>query len=24
MYLEFRSALGTSPLFGGGTPFGSY
>ncbi|GAA4993955.1 hypothetical protein WHI96_14385 [Pseudonocardia tropica] len=24
MFLELRSALGTSPLFGGGTPFGSY
>ncbi|WP_237453850.1 hypothetical protein, partial [Pseudonocardia sp. SID8383] len=24
VYLEFRSALGTSPLFGGGTPFGSW
>lgn len=24
VYLELRSALGTSPVFGGGTPFGNY
>ncbi|WP_226367785.1 hypothetical protein [Pseudonocardia sp. ICBG162] len=24
MFLEFREAMSTSPLFGGGTPFGSY